>query len=214
MPDWIARVRQEAAAIASAPIAFLVIILVAGGVMWTVIHLSYTAHIASKNTQIAFLERRLAEWRDRMSGMSPDEARARLAALETQVRTLQQRAQPRSLSNDQRQSLIDRARLRPGLQYTVTILRQEGCSDCEHFAAKIAVALRESTSWSVSTGTLPATADKPRYGVAIRVADPLRPPPEGTRLQDVLQAGGVSFEMIAGGTGAGPELLITERPVQ
>ncbi len=214
MPDWLARIRQEAAAITSAPIAFTVIVLVAGAVMWTVVHLSYGAHISAKNTQIAFLERRLAEWRDRMSGMNADEARARLVALEAQLKTLQLRAQPRSLTSDQRQSLIDRARLRAGLQYSISILRQQGCGDCEHFAAQIAVALRESTSWSVSTAVLPAAAEKSRYGLAIRVADPLRPPAEGARLQDVLQAAGISFEMVAGSTGGAVELLVTERPVQ
>jgi hypothetical protein len=66
----------------------------------------------------------------------------------------------------------------------------------------------------VSLGVLPETVDKPRYGLAIRVADLLQPPPEAVRLQGALQAARIPFEMIAGGVGSGVELMVTERPVR
>jgi hypothetical protein len=214
MADWTARVRQEMGAIGSAPIAFSVVVIAAGIVMWGVIQWSYGALLAGKNTEIAFLERRLADWREKMAGMSPDEAQARLHALETQVKTLQIRLEPRTLTNDMRQALIDRARLRPGHQYTVSVLREADCSDCERFAAELVAALRETQSWTADVGVLAEKLARPRYGLAIRVADPLRPPPEAVRLQGALQSARIGFEMIGGGAGANVELIVTERPVQ
>jgi hypothetical protein len=201
-------------AIGSAPIVFTIIVLAAGVVMWGVIQWSYGALLAGKNTQIAFLERRLAEWREKMAGMNPDEAKARLHALETQVKSLQIRLQPRTLTDEMRQALIDRARLRPGHQYTVTVLREADCSDCERFASELVGALRETQSWNADVGLLAEKLERPRYGLAIRVADPLRPPPEAVRLQGALQSARISFEMIGGGAGASVEVIVTERPAQ
>lgn len=214
MADGPGRIRQEIAAIASAPVSITLIVVFAGIVMWALIQWSYAGLLSSKDTQIAFLERRLAEWRDKMAGMSPDEARARVQVLEGQVKALEIRLQPRRLSDAQRQSLVDRARLRPGVQYSLTILREADCSDCETFAAQIVAALRESSGWTVKIGLAEAATEKPRYGLAIRVADPLRPPPEATRLQDAMQSAGIAFEMVAGGLGTAVELLVTERPAQ
>lgn len=213
MPDWTDRVRQELKAVASAPVAFAVIVITAGVVMWIVTQWSYSALLAGKDTHIAFLERRLADWRDKMAGMNPDEARARLHALETEVKTLQLRLKPRRLTEDMRELLIDRARLRAGAHYALTILREADCSDCEGFAMQIAEALRESGGWTVTLGLSTERIERPRYGLAIRVADPLRPPPEAVRLQNALQVAQIAFEMIGGG-GSGVALLVTERPVQ
>jgi hypothetical protein len=214
MPDWTGRVRQEMGAIGSAPVAFTVIVLCAGVVMWGLIQWSYGALLSGKDKEIAFLERRLADWRDKMSGMNPDEAKQRLHDLETQAKTLQMRLQPRMLSEEMRQALVDRARLRPGVQFTLTVLREADCSDCERFSAQIVAALRKSSGWTINIGILPESVEKPRYGLAIRVADLLRPPTEAVRLQGALQSAHIAFEMIAGGVGAGVELVVTERPVQ
>jgi hypothetical protein len=213
MPDWLARLRREFAAIASAPTVFTVVVLCLVAGIWGAVQWSYGALLSGKNAEIRLLERRLAEWRDKMAGMSADEVRDRLRTLETQARSLQMRLHPRVLGDDMRQALIDRARLRGGLQYSLTVLREDACSDCEQFGEQIVAALRESASWSVSVGVLPETAEKPRYGLAIRVADPLRPPPEAARLQAAMQSAGIAFEMVGGG-GTGTELLVTERPVQ
>lgn len=214
MADWSARVRQEISAVGSAPVAFTVIVLAAAVVMWGVTHWSYATLLSSKNTRIAFLERRVAEWRDKMSGMSPDEARARLQALETQVKSLQIRLEPRTLTDEMRQALIDRARLRPGQQSTLSILSEEDCSDCQRFAAQLVSALRETQTWTANVGIFNEKIARPRYGLAVRVADPLRPPPEAARLQAGLQAARIPFEMIGGGSGTSVELIVTERPAQ
>ncbi|MBX6425124.1 MAG: hypothetical protein IRZ09_04290 [Variibacter sp.] len=214
MPDWLARIRQEVETVGSAPIAFLIIVVVAGVVMWAVLQLSYGAVLSGKNAQIAFLERRLGEWREKMGGMSPDEAKARMQALETQVKALRIRLQPRVLTPEQRQALADRARLRPGVRYTISVVRQPDCSDCEPFAAQIVGALQESSGWTVGLGTLPGGAERPRYGLGLRVPDPLRPPPEAVQLQSALQSAGLSFDVMTGGMGTAVELWVTERPIQ
>jgi len=108
MADGFERLRQEAAAIVSAPILAGAILAVALAVMWTALHWSYRAALENKDNHIAFLERRLSEYRDRLNGATPDEARKRIDALDAEVKTLRVRLQPRQLTQAQRQAIIDR----------------------------------------------------------------------------------------------------------
>ncbi|MBN8920147.1 MAG: hypothetical protein J0H62_05525 [Rhizobiales bacterium] len=213
MSDAWERLRREARAVTAAPVVFGFVVLLAGVLMWGVVQWSYRGVIAARDRQIEFLERRLPDWRDKLWGMSPDEARARVQALETQVRGLQNRLQPRHLTNEQQQAIEDRARLRGGLHYAVTVRTQIGCGDCEAFGAAIAAALRATTSWTIALDTVPAASERVRYGLAIRVVDPLRPPPEAARLQDALQSAGLAFETSGGAPEGSVELIVTERPL-
>ena len=214
MADGFERLRQEAAAIVSAPILAGTILAVALAVMWTALHWSYRAALENKDSHIAFLERRLAEYRDRLNGATPDEARKRIDALESELGTLRVRLQPRHLTTAQRQAIIDRSRLPAGTPPAdIRVAHEANCSDCRAFAEEIAGALGERDNWRVTTAAIEAPAERPRTGLGIRVEQPLRPPPEAVRLQESLRSARLPFDMIAGDVGASIELIVTERAV-
>ena len=217
MPDWIERLRGEAMKLASVPVvlAFLVAVAVAVAAIWGAVQWSYGALLASKDARIAFLERRVNDYREHLSGATPDEAKQRIEALENEVKALRLRLQPRRLTTSQRQAIPDRSLFPAGAQpNAVTVLAEENCSDCTAFAADLAAALRESGSWIVTADVLKNPVERPRTGLAIRVPEPRRPPPEAVILQQAMRSAGLAYLMVPGGTGANAELLVTERVPQ
>jgi hypothetical protein len=215
MSDGLERLRQEAGAIASAPILAAATLLVALLVIWAALHWSYRAALSNKDSRITFLERRVAEYRDRLGGATPDEARKRIDALEAELKALRVRLQPRHLTSVQRQAIVDRSRLPAGAQPAALLIAHEApCSDCRAFAEELSGALGERNNWTVTATAWEPSADRPRTGLGIKVEQPLRPPPEAVRLQAALRSAGLPFDMVGGGAGTSVELLVTERTAQ
>lgn len=203
--------RRQVNALVAAPILFAVVVVVVAAAVWGALHLSYRAALGSKDRHIALLERRLAEYREAVSGATADEARRRIEAMDAEIKTLRLRLNPRRLTPDQRQAVVDRSRLPSGSQVReVIVVVERNCSDCAAFAEGLAAALRDSQGWTVSTA-LGTAVEGLRTGLAIRVGDRLRPSPEAIVLQQALRSAGLEFVMLGGGTAPDVELLVTER---
>jgi hypothetical protein len=212
LQDWLEALKQEIATIAAAPVTFVIVLLVVIAVAWGGLHWTYRTVLANKDERIALLERRIGEYRDKLSGATADEAKRRIDALETEVETLRLRLSPRHLTPAQKQAILDRSRVPAGAPpRAVTVIHEEKCSDCAAFAGQIVDALRAAGSWTVTMETVPALRQRPRSGLAIRVTEVLRPPLEAVALQRALQAAGLPLTMIAGSNALTAELLIAER---
>lgn len=207
--------RQQMSAVASAPLLLAVAVLVIGAVVWGILQVSYRTVLSNKDRHISMLERRVAEYRDVVGGASPDEARRRIEAMEAELKTLRLRLQPRHITPEQRQAIVDRSRLPAGAQpRAVTVISEDNCSDCAAFAAELVAALRDTQAWNVSTTSVATLPERSRAGLAIRVPDRLRPPPDATVLQQALRSAGLEFTMLGGAFGSNVELLVTERVPQ
>jgi hypothetical protein len=212
MPDLLERIREEARAISAAPILLGIITVIAIGVIWGIVFLSYRQIIANNDAHIASLSRRVADYREKLGGASPDEVKQRLDALQREVATLRLRLQPRHLTTAQRQQIIDRSLLPAGGQpRPLIVIHQRDCTDCAPFAAELVDALQAAGGWIVSTESIANTNQRPRAALAIRVPDTLRPPPEAKTLQQSLLFAGLPFAMISGGAGSSIALLVLER---
>jgi cell division protein FtsN len=212
MPDWLETLRDEARGIAAAPLLFAAAVLAAAAVLWGILHWSYRTVLSNKDKHIAFLERRVAAYRETLRGATPEEARHRIEALETELEMLRIQLRPRHLNSTQRQAIVDRSRLPAGAQpQPVTVVYEEDCSDCTQFAAEIADTLRVSGSWVVSTEATRKAVERPRRGLGIRVPDRLRPPPAARILQQALRSANLDYAMVEGGADSNVQLLITER---
>ncbi|HEX2215611.1 MAG TPA: hypothetical protein VHG27_02780 [Xanthobacteraceae bacterium] len=212
MPSWTDKIREEARAVASAPILSAIALALSLAIIWGIVHWSYGAALENRDNHIAQLERRVSEYRDKLNGATPDEAKKRIEGLETEITTLRVRLQPRRLTPVQRQAIIDRSRLPSGATpNALTVSHEEKCSDCAQFAADLIEALRTAEGFVLETGIVAGLSRRPRYGLAIRVPQPLRPPPEAVMLQQALRSAGVAFDVIAGATDPPLELLVTER---
>ena len=212
MAEALEELKREAKAVSSAPIFVGALTMVLIVLIWFVVHWSYRSVLSNKNSYIASLERRVADYRETLNGASPEQARRRIEAMELELKTLHIRLAPRRLTAAQRESIADRSRLPPGAQSrSLTVMVQENCSDCPAFAAEIVAALRLSDNWTVSSQRLTHVEVHPRSGLGIRVADPTRPPPEAVILQQALRSAGLAFNMLRADAGSDLELLVTER---
>ena len=204
--------RQEARAIASAPILVGAGIVLLTALIWGCMHWSYQGLLSGKDAHIVSLDCRLADYRDHLNGASPEEARRRIDALEVEVKTLHIRLTPRRLTGAQREAISDRSRRPSGTpSRSIIITAQDSCSDCKAFASEIAEALRIADNWTVTSQLLTDLGGRPSSGLGIRVAEPTRPPPEAVVLQQALRSAGLAFSMLRADTSSGVELLVTER---
>lgn len=204
--------RRQVNAVVSAPLLFALAVIAIAGVIWGALHLSYQTILDNKDRHIALLERRIAEYRDVVAGATAEEARRRLEAMELEIKTLRLRLQPRRVMQEQRQAILDRSRLPAGAQPRgVSVVVEKNCNDCAAFAEGLVAALRDSQGWSVNSTVAATPAARSRTGLAIRVPDRLRPPPEAAVLQQALRSAGLEFTMMSGGVDPNVELLVTER---
>jgi hypothetical protein len=206
--------KKQAKAVASAPVVVAVTLAIFVALVWGLIHWSYRAALSSKDAQIAFLQRSVAEYRDSVHGASPEDARRRLDALEAELMTLRIRLAPRRLTPAQQQAITDRS-LRPGGTATrsLVMIIEENCSDCAAFAGDMADALRERDNWAPTPQLIEGVGERSLHGLAIRMPDPGRPSPDAVVLQQVLRSAGLPFSILRGESGSAVELLITERTI-
>lgn len=95
MPQWM----QDLTAgwpmiMANLPTFFVILTLMIGAV-WVVFSFTYGAVLASKNGQIELQDRQLADFRDKLKGATPEQAREKIDALERTLRmTVGQKWEP------------------------------------------------------------------------------------------------------------------------
>ena len=77
MPSW-KEILEQFALISAAPIPFSLVTIAIVGIVWVVENWSYNAVLSSKNSQIELLERQIADYKDKLSGATPNEAKARI----------------------------------------------------------------------------------------------------------------------------------------
>lgn len=204
--------KREAQAIASAPVLFAATLLLVIGGTWFGLHWVYRVVLASKDRQIEFLERRLSDYREHLGSATPDELRRRIQGLEAESNALRLRLQPRQLTPSQKRAILDRSRLPAGMTARpITLFYAEACSDCTQFSRELADALSAEGNWLVALAPISEVPDSPRYGLGIRVANPLAPPSSAVVLGEALRSAGLSYTMVAGAQGSRAEILVTER---
>jgi hypothetical protein len=81
MPDLV-KLLEQWAVVAAAPIPFAITVAIAGGLIWLAVGWSYSSILSGKSAQIELQDRQLADYREKLKGASPEEAKAKIDALE------------------------------------------------------------------------------------------------------------------------------------
>jgi hypothetical protein len=153
----------------------------------------YGGRLSSKDAQIELQDRQLADYRDKLQGASPEEAKARIDALEKRLGQFE----PRRLTDNQRKILIERARVydhNPELYPELSII-SEASSDCTTYAAAFEATLREA-GWMVGNWQIAIPPRRPRTGIAVQVPDLNNLSKEAELLRTALQAAQVDIELM------------------
>jgi hypothetical protein len=199
----------ELRAITRAPATFGAAVLIVAAVIATGLVWSY-------RKETALLQQQVSEYRDKLGGVSADEARKALDALADELTDLQARLKPRRVSSYQRQTISDRLKVPTGAQYTLAIVHEGGCWDCPQFAADFDEALRGIPGWLVSNRVIMGLVQRPASGLAVVVADRDHPSEQESVLLQALQAARIEFDLQGARSSQdkGPQLLLSARPPQ
>jgi hypothetical protein len=128
--------------IAGAPAIFIMAILLVAVAIWIALRWAYGTRLHNKDALIDLQVAQLNDYKDKLSGASPDQAKARIEALETQVQQLA----PRSL-NEVQSSSISAVAARMGA-HRIYVGSDMACPDGNRFARQLGHAF-QNAGWSV-----------------------------------------------------------------
>jgi len=178
---------QELRALRRAPLtlgaAVLTLALIGFGLVWQF------------RQETTALRQQIAEYRDKLHGASPDEAKTALDVLTDEVAALQAQLKPRRVDAHQRQIITERLKIPTGTQYALAIVHEGGCWDCPQYAADFDGTFRSIPGLLVSNRVTMGLTQRPPRGLAVVVSDPLHPSAQETTLLQALQGAGIEFDL-------------------
>ena len=162
-------------------------------IIWFVVSLlkserlkSKDALIDTKNAEISFLQRQLAEYQDKLKVGSPEEAMRKLAELE--------RFAPRRLGPDQKEAIQNVFKPQYSYRWSVQIYYYRTCYDCSDYARQISSILQKEKSGNVGGPSDFAGGDfDDKAGLILAVVDPNDPPPIALLLAKALSAAKIDY---------------------
>jgi hypothetical protein len=151
---------------ANLPTFFVILVLILGAVWW-LMDWRYGGIITNRDSEIALLKGQRDDYKDKLSGATPDQAKAKIEALESRLATLEPRlaaVEPRGLTVAQRAAMI--ARLSPPVGTTPTIvIVGEAAGDSPQFAADFSSVFGSSGGWNVQELTAMGLGYRPATGI-------------------------------------------------
>ncbi len=149
---------------------FAVIVVLMICAFWFIFNWSYGIIISSKNSQIELQDRQLADYKQKLDGASPDQAKARIDALETRLALVE----PRRLTTSQRAGLI--ARLAPPAgEFRGISIASEASGDSPQLGADFASVFRAAGGWNITEAGVMGLGNRPPSGIAVQIPDPNNP---------------------------------------
>ncbi len=197
MEKLIEYLSKEGRLVLQAPAVFLIAVVLCAVVIWTAMGWAYSARFEGQAASLSSLEDRLklkdekiASYKEKLSGATPEEARSRIDALELQIKALS----PRRVSLEQRHLIV---RALAGSIGVVSIVQDMAAADAKPLAADLAVAF-QSANWQVRLPMVVGPSNVPATGLALRVRDPNALRPIEHNVRAALQAAGLDFELQGG----------------
>lgn len=164
MTDAIQTLRNEGAVIGGAPWSFFICVLIVAGVIFGLLRALKAQEIEDLKSRLTLRNDEISDYQRKLNGASPDEAKARLDALEATVASLK----PRRLSQEARDEISAAVRSSSG---SVLIMRDMAAAEVQGLAADFAGAF-QAAGWRTSAGIVGGIGNPPPTGLAIEVPDP------------------------------------------
>jgi hypothetical protein len=196
--QFVEQLVSERGVIRGAPVIFLLSVLLVGGAVWWLAGLRYSARIEGLEERNKYLGEQLVGYKEKLSGATPDEAKARLDALEAKVLSLG----PRRLTADQQSRLRDALSKNRG---SIRIAHDMAAPNVKAFSDDL-IAAFQGAGWSVVPGAFMARMGPlPRSGLILEVVNPASLSQTELGVETALKATGIDFEVQPGRGGLGPE---------
>jgi hypothetical protein len=185
MEQLIHYVLGELRVIARAPIVFAAALLILGSGIWWALDWRYSGIIANRDSEISSLQIQRDEYKDKLSGASPEQAAQRIAALEAKVKDLEPKPQ-RHLTDEQKQQLVKGLKsLAPDIQQIYIFA--EAAREPTRFAAEFLQVFKEAGINPLGPiSTIPNYVDE--TGILVGLLDPAQPSDLAKKYMDVLRS--------------------------
>ena len=166
--------RDNWGAIAQAPWAFALWTMRVGGTTWAAISHLKANQLEKLESRLALQDDEIADYKRKLEGASPDEAKARMGMLEREIAHLK----ARELSNENIAAITVAASVAPG---AVAIVYDMAYGAGQRMAGQMQRAF-VAAGWRVSNGMVGGPAHLPPEGISIA----LRPEAERTAAEQAL----------------------------
>jgi hypothetical protein len=190
MESIIKYVVGELSTIAHAPVAFIAAILILGTAAWWALDWRYSGIIANRDAELSSAKVQRDDYKDKLQGATPDQAKARIDALEARLANVE----PRRLNNEQRTKLIEKLRLPPNISYKIAI-GAKASGDSLQYQADIVGSFAAAGNWIVNEYQAMGIGSRPPSGFVVRFGDLNNPPPEAAIVVGALRAAAIQFDI-------------------
>ena len=217
MPDWLTFLLKEWAVVAPGPVTFVAVVILLGMAIWFAAKFTYSERltrkdelIATKDIQIALQERQIAEYKDKLQGASPNEARAMIDGLQVEIEKLRP---SRRLVGSKREQFMRKLRSSDSTAVSICLSHDNSCADCSQYAMDIYAAIKIATRWQVTYESVQQSPFPVACGLKIVVRNPLNLPEEAALLLMAFRELWIAVE-VAGGIPYGGhvfELSVSEK---
>jgi hypothetical protein len=213
---FFAELKKEWPVIFTAPRVALTYAVASAVVIWGVTHWEYASVIASKDEeikskneqlqtkqvqldskddQIRFSERQRDDYKEKLGGATPSEAKAQIEDLERKLKSLEPRIavlEPRRLSEEQKQAIIASARHSSDTYYALVIAHEGACGDCDGYAGQISFAFHEAGGWDIQQPFVMGPSMKSPKGISLVIRGAAQE--EGSVVARALKAAKIEFD--------------------
>jgi hypothetical protein len=195
MGDLLTTLRENWEVIARAPLAFAIWTAALAALCWAVLSHLKSNQIGDLESRLNLRDDEIAEYKRKLDGASPDEAKARIDALEQRVEDGFKALAPRDLSKEQKQKMI--AALDRQRGHHVTVVQEAGVSDARLLSRKIADVFL-AARWTTSTLTMLGFDDPPPGGIALMVMNPDSLNAPQIAIHEAFRAAGIEIDVKQG----------------
>jgi len=184
--------------IADAPVSFVVAVVAGSFLISLAMDWRYGGLISGRDTVISTKEAELKlaiaqrdDYREKLGGASPDQAKARIDALEKRLA----RVEPRRLDQEQRAKLSSRLHSSPP-NTPIQIMHDGACADCNQYAADFNAILSAAGWQTRATAGLGIGGPLSPKGLTLRIYDVGNSSPEGILLAQAFEAAAIPFDEV------------------
>ncbi len=182
---------KEWGVVSKAPFTFAILAVLMCALAYLATTWLYKGILSHKDSEITLLKAERDDYREKLGGATPNQAKARMDTLEARI----QQIEPRRLTQEQQIILATKMKLPSDTTYKVEIIPDVACPDCNQYASNINTAIQRIQNWQVYEPKVVARIDKSQTGIVITVADPIHPPLGAIILMQGLTSAAVDFEL-------------------
>lgn len=173
--------------ILQAPATFAIAIVILAGIIWGAMNWTYSSQVTNLQSRLSLRDDQIADYKTKLEGATPDEAKNRLEALELQVKALS----PRRLTEEQKDKIIQSLK---GVSGTIEIAQDMGAPDAKAYRGDLALAF-QAAGWIVSLPAVLGLGNPPPTGVGLMVGNPAAMQPIELATKRALEAAAIVFDI-------------------